>query len=1303
MIHVLYVDDEPDLLDIAKLFLESTGEFTLDTRKSAQEGLLTLKKGHYDAVVSDYQMPETDGIEFLKAVRSGIGSIPFILFTGRGREEVVIQAINNGSDFYLQKGGDPRAQFAELAHKIRQAVARHTAERSRIESEKKLSDIINFLPDATLAIDKSGAVIAWNRAIEEMTGIAASAMMGKGNYEYALAFYGERRPILIDLVFSPPEEIRKNYSNVVQDGTMLAAETSLPRVHGEPRTLWGKAVPLYDQNGRITGAIETIRDVTDRKKAEQMLAEQYRLLTESESRLRRAEVVAQIGHWEFHLDTGMMTSSENAAAIYGVEEFEMPILTVQKIPLPEYRKAMDEALAGLIRRGEPYSIDFRIQRPSDGSLRDIHSVATYDPEKRTVFGIIQDITERKKIETDLGAANEQLAATEEELRGQYDSLVENQKALSASEEQFRAILENIQDVYYRTDAQGLLVMLSPSGADLLGYASVDEMTGRPASDYYANPAQREELLRALKKGGVVSNRETTLIRKDGSPVTVSTSSHVYYDAAGTYAGVEGIFRDITDLKKAEGELRAAYEQLTAADEELRGQYEELARSGQELRENEENFQNLVESAPDAIYISIGERYAYVNPAMVRLVGATSADQLIGMPLYTRIDPKYHGDIHERARIVIGEHQPVGLKETVYLRMDGTPVPVESAVALFRYHGKFAGLVILRDISARKKAELALREQEEKYRAVIETTGTGFVILDSEGRVLDANQEYVRLTGCHDLSEIAGRTVTEWTAGYDKEKNTEAVRQCMKAGSVRNLEIDYAGASGKITPVEINASVISSGESIRILALCWDISERRQAEAALRESEKKYRDMFEINNAVMFIVDPEAGRVVDANAAACRYYGYSREEFTGLDITKINIQDPVKTKKDMEYAQVEQGTIFHFRHKKKDGEIRDVAVFSAPITQGGHRYLHSIIQDMTDQRRAEEALRESEEKFRDIFNNTTDAIQLHEILPDGTPGRFTDVNEIACRMLGYTREEMLSRTPRDITTDEHNPPREKIYEEQRSLGRARFETEFVAKDGTTIPVEINTCVVTIQKKKVILAVARDITERRRAEEAIRLVNRKLNLLTGITRHDIGNQLTALFQYLDLSKMMVQDPEMKTILAKEEVIAHNIRRQIDFTREYEELGAGSPSWRDVKACVEQGVGGLDHAGKNLDVAGLGPFAILADPLLQKVFFNLVDNALRHGGKDLKTIRFFSHETRNGLVITCEDDGEGIPANQKELIFERGFGKNTGFGLFFIREILAITGITIRETGEPGHGARFEILVPEGGYRVTSTHER
>lgn len=123
MISVLYVDDEENLLDIAKIYLERTGDFSVETTTSVPGALAFLEERSFDAIVSDYQMPEMDGIAFLQQVRSSGDTIPFILFTGRGREEVVIQALNEGADFYIQKGGEPKSQFAELAHKVRQAVS----------------------------------------------------------------------------------------------------------------------------------------------------------------------------------------------------------------------------------------------------------------------------------------------------------------------------------------------------------------------------------------------------------------------------------------------------------------------------------------------------------------------------------------------------------------------------------------------------------------------------------------------------------------------------------------------------------------------------------------------------------------------------------------------------------------------------------------------------------------------------------------------------------------------------------------------------------------------------------------------------------------------------------------------------------------------------------------------------------------------------------------------------------------------------------------------------------------------------
>ena len=147
------------------------------------------------------------------------------------------------------------------------------------ESERRLADIIDFLPDATFAIDLSGKVIAWNRAMEEMTGVKAEDMLGKGDYEYAIPFYGIRRPVLIDLAFEFAEEIEKKYDFVKREGNVLLAEADVT-VRGVPCAIWGKAGPLYDSNGNIVGAIESVRDITERKRMEAALKESERRLAD---------------------------------------------------------------------------------------------------------------------------------------------------------------------------------------------------------------------------------------------------------------------------------------------------------------------------------------------------------------------------------------------------------------------------------------------------------------------------------------------------------------------------------------------------------------------------------------------------------------------------------------------------------------------------------------------------------------------------------------------------------------------------------------------------------------------------------------------------------------------------------------------------------------------------------------------------------------------------------------------------------------------------------------------------------------
>ena len=227
---------------------------------------------------------------------------------------------------------------------------------------------------------------------------------------------------------------------------------------------------------------------------------------------------------------------------------------------------------------------------------------------------------------------------------------------------------------------------------------------------------------------------------------------------------------------------------------------------------------------------------------------------------------------------------------------------------------------------------------------------------------------------------------------------------------------------------------------------------------------------------------------------------------------------------------------------------------------------------------------------------------------------------------------------------------------------------------------------------------DITERKKAEDAIKASNIKLKLLSSIIRHDILNQLTALRVQMELSKMQTTDPVQLDAIKKEESMVETIYQQIEFTRDYQEMGIQVPQWQDIHKTIMKATSTLTMGAVTVS-AQLDNLEIYADALLERVFFNLVENALSHGEK-LTKITFSYTESDDGLTLVCEDDGCGIPYKEKGNIFNRKFFKHTGFGMFLSREILSITELSIRETGEPGKGARFEITVPAGAYRFSGS---
>jgi two-component system, sensor histidine kinase and response regulator len=230
--------------------------------------------------------------------------------------------------------------------------------------------------------------------------------------------------------------------------------------------------------------------------------------------------------------------------------------------------------------------------------------------------------------------------------------------------------------------------------------------------------------------------------------------------------------------------------------------------------------------------------------------------------------------------------------------------------------------------------------------------------------------------------------------------------------------------------------------------------------------------------------------------------------------------------------------------------------------------------------------------------------------------------------------------------------------------------------------------------------RENAERRKVEDALEKANKKLQLMASITRHDLLNQLMALHEYIELALLTKNsEPERAwNHITMADGIVNQTVNTVRFTGDYQKVGIKSAVWQSVRSMIDNSLKHTSLGTVKLDNSVPAEIELYADPLVEKVFFNLVDNAMRYGGKTMTGIRFSYACKNDTCTIICEDDGNGVSADEKEKIFSYGFGKNTGLGLFLSREILNITGITIKETGELHKGARFEINCPQATIRTS-----
>lgn len=1356
VIRVLHIDDEEDFLFLTKEFVEkmSEGEIQVESLRNPMEVFERIKDNNIDIIVCDYLMEDLNGLDLLKQIKQREFQIPFIIFTGRGREEVVIDALNLGADYYIRKGLDAKSQYTELVHQIRTVLRHKKAEQALTESERTIRrerDLTqHYLNEANVMfviVNENEIVELMNKEVTYILGYTEKDLIGK-NW-FTTAYSSEY-----------VDELRFSFQQVIvgmQKPTPYF-EIEMETKNGDKRIIAWRNTTIKDENDKVIKILGVGDDITQRKEIEaalQQSEEKYRKLVDTSP---DSIILAD-------LEEGNITlANQQAATMHGVENPEELIgSSLMEFIAPEDH----ERLMNIMKKQHFTSLEGTfeytlLKKNGERFPAEIAPAIITDKANKPIalMAIGRDLTERKKAEEDL----------------------------RESEKKYRGFVQNFDGIAFRGSIDFRPFFFHGAVEQITGYTEEDFVSGELTWDQLILPEDMKLLLAINEElentPGFSNVMEYRILNKNGEIRWIRQHIQNIGSKEGEQFIVQGSLYDITERKLIE----------------------------ENLRESENKFKSLFDGIPDAVFVVDPETLSIIdcNKQAEMLLGLPKEKVITMKAIELHCEDKREFISKQFTRHSQGFEEIV---ESEVLASNNKRIPVSINANLITIKGKEYIQGIFRDITQRKEVEEKQKESEKLYKITFESTGTANFIAKSDKTINLVNSRFEELTS---LKKTEIENKMKWSDFLTEEEVIRFEKLQELHFQDPTLAPDHFETSIILkdgTIINVYLTIKAIPESTDFIVTLIDISQIKLAEEQLKESEALYRTLFEATGTAKAIV--RADSIVEKiNDRLEEISGYSKEEVEGKRawhsfVDESELERLLEYNKKRMIDPTSVPTSYETKLKDKKGNIVPSLVYVGVIPNT-EKFVLSLT-DISGTKEAENELLKSAELYKTIFEATGAANMIV-----GPNRIIKQVNSKLEEVSGYMRDDLIGRNWVEFAPESEMDNLLEFSRARKTDSSkipAFYETKFVNRKGDVRNAIVNLTSIPLSEDYIVSLF--DVTDMKLAEEELKkseilyrnvfestgmanviydleasiiLVNSRMEELSGYSREEIeGRKWTEFIPQPELNlmleynrKRMLQPesvpnqyetrfitkegttrniiisvnplPDSTNILASVVDISERKKIVDTLTRQKKELSDFVHLMgHDIRNCLSSIEGYSDllleneqekelvlekinnqteylrkllnrsielaDAGQTIEksekvnlnklVETIGAITIPQniklnhDPLvavradkekLSQIFKNLFENAVLHGKPS--QIYVTSKLLDKGIALRVENDGLQIEAKTVEEAFESTFTtkeKESIHGLTIVKKLVDAHGWKIR-LADKQEKACFEILIPK-----------